>query len=53
MRRGDRMLLKTNIEKMSVSGLDTMLMKTNELLLFYHDLDEKKGNCEEILNYVL
>ena len=25
------MLLKTNVEKMSVSGLETMLMKTNEL----------------------
>jgi hypothetical protein len=24
-------LLKTNVEKMSVSGLETMLMKTNEL----------------------
>jgi hypothetical protein len=42
MRRGDRMLLKTNVEKMSVLWLDTMLMKRNELNLFYHDVDENK-----------
>jgi hypothetical protein len=43
------MLLKANIEKMSVLWLDTMLMKTNELYLFYHDVDENKGNSTRIL----
>jgi hypothetical protein len=36
-------LLKTHIEKMSVFGLSIMFMKTNELSLFFHDVDEKKG----------
>jgi hypothetical protein len=40
----DQMLLKTNIEKMSVLGLDTMLMKTSELQSIYHDVDEKEGD---------
>ena len=31
MKDSQTMLLKTNVEKMSVSGLETMLMKTNEL----------------------
>jgi hypothetical protein len=31
MRHDDHMLLKTNIEKMSVLWLDTMFMKINEL----------------------
>jgi hypothetical protein len=29
MKDSKRMLLKTHVEKMSVSGLETMLMKTN------------------------
>jgi hypothetical protein len=36
------MLLKTNIEKMSVFRLATMLMKTNWLSIALHDVDEKK-----------
>jgi len=51
MERRDRMLLKTNIEKMSVLWLDTMLLKTNELYLFYHDVDEKKGSQTKSLNF--
>jgi hypothetical protein len=31
MERRDRMLLKTHVEKMSLLGLDTMLMKIKEL----------------------
>jgi hypothetical protein len=31
MKASVTMLLKTNGEKMSISGLETMLMKTNEL----------------------
>jgi len=38
------MLLKTNVEKMSLLGLDTMLMKTSQLQPFYHDVDEKEGD---------
>jgi hypothetical protein len=34
--------LKTNVEKMSVSRLSTMLMKINELNLSLHDVDENK-----------
>ena len=40
----DRMLLKTHVEKMSVLGLDTILMKTSELKSFYHDVDEREGD---------
>ena len=36
------MLLKTNVEKMSLCGSATILMKTNELYLLCHDVDEKK-----------
>jgi hypothetical protein len=36
-------LLKTNGEKMSVFRLSTMLMKTRELSLYLHDVDETKG----------
>ena len=35
------MLLKTNVEKMSIIRLSTMLMKTNELNRSLHDVDEK------------
>jgi len=42
MKRCGRMLLKTNIEKMSVLRPDTMLMKTNELWMLCHDVIEKK-----------
>jgi hypothetical protein len=37
-------LLKTNVEKMSVFRLSTILMKTNELNPSLHDVDEKKGS---------
>jgi hypothetical protein len=37
------MLLKTHVEKMSTFRLATMLMKTQGLTLFCHDVDEKKG----------
>jgi len=36
-------LMKTNIEKMSVFRLSMMLMKTNDLHYFLHDVDENKG----------
>jgi hypothetical protein len=36
------MLLKTNVEKMSVYGLAIMLMKTDELNASSHYVDEKK-----------
>jgi hypothetical protein len=39
------MLLKTNVEKMSVSGLAIMLMKTSELSRPCHYVNEKKGSC--------
>ncbi|MGA3325029.1 MAG: hypothetical protein ABSF45_11200 [Terriglobia bacterium] len=42
------MLLKKNVEKMSVFRLATMLMKQNELKHHRHDVDEKKG--EKALN---
>ncbi len=35
-------LMKTNIEKMSVFSLSTMLMKIRELEPSLHDVDEKK-----------
>jgi hypothetical protein len=38
------MLLKTHGEKMSLFYPTTILMKTNELYLFCHDVDEKKGS---------
>ena len=34
-------LLKTHIEKMTVFGLSTMLMKTSKLNDSLHDVDEK------------
>jgi hypothetical protein len=37
------MLLKTNVENMSLFRLATMLMKPNELKHSCHDVDEKKG----------
>jgi hypothetical protein len=37
-------LLKTNGGKITVSRLSTMFMKTNELKLSFHDVDENKGN---------
>jgi len=43
MRRKFRKLLKTNIEKMPVSRLSIIFMKTNELNLSLHYVDEKKG----------
>src|SRR5208283_1840732 len=43
MRLTIRKLMKTNIEKMSVFCLSTMLMKRNELKRSLHDVDEKKG----------
>jgi len=39
------MLLKTNVEKMSVFRLSTIFMKTNELNTPLHDVDENKGSC--------
>jgi hypothetical protein len=39
-------LLKTNIDRMPVFRLSTMLMKTNELNASLHDVDEKKGSLE-------
>ena len=38
------MLLKTNVEKMSVCGLSKMLMKINELYVSFHDVDDNKGS---------
>jgi hypothetical protein len=38
------MLLKTNVEKMSVLGLLAILMKINKLKSFSGDVDEKKGS---------
>jgi hypothetical protein len=37
------MLLKTNVEKMSVIGSLAILMKTSELYFISRDVDEKKG----------
>jgi hypothetical protein len=37
------MLLKIKGARMSVFRLSTMLMKTNELSVSLHDVDEKKG----------
>jgi len=37
------MLLKTNPEKMSVSGLTTMLLKTSDLTSSDHDVYENKS----------
>ena len=37
------MLLKTNVEKMSVWGYATMSMKRKGLFLYSHDMYEKKG----------
>jgi hypothetical protein len=39
------MLLKTNVEKMSVYGLAIMLMKTSKLNRACHYVNEKKGSC--------
>ncbi|HMD85447.1 MAG TPA: hypothetical protein VKO18_12200 [Terriglobia bacterium] len=36
-------LMKTNVEKMSVFRLSTMLMKTNKLNQSLHYIDENKG----------
>ena len=36
-------LLKTNVEKMSIFRLSTILVRTNELNHFLHDVDENKG----------
>jgi hypothetical protein len=38
------MLVKTNGEKMSVFRLSTILMKTNELNHYLHDVIENKGS---------
>jgi len=38
------MLLKTSVEKMSLFGPATMLMKTNDLDFLTHDVDEKKAS---------
>jgi hypothetical protein len=35
-------LLKTHIEKMSIFRLSMIFMKTNDLNLALHDVDEKK-----------
>jgi len=40
-------LLKTNVEKLSIFRLSTMLMKTNELNHSLHDVDERRGVIEE------
>jgi hypothetical protein len=37
-------LLKTHVEKISAFRLSTMLMKTNEFYVAFHDVDEKKGS---------
>ena len=37
------MLLKTNVEKMSVWGYPTMSMKIKGLFYYSHDMYEKKG----------
>ena len=37
-------LLKTHVEKMSLFSLSTMLMKTNELNHYLHDVYENKGS---------
>jgi hypothetical protein len=44
MKDSQAMLLKTNGEKMSETGLFAMLMKINELKLISRDIDEKKGS---------
>jgi hypothetical protein len=44
--KDSKMLLKTNVEKMSVSGHETMLMKTNELWFSSNDVNENKGVSE-------
>ena len=38
------MLLKTNVEKMSVCELSMMLMKIKELLFHFHDVDDNKSS---------
>ena len=38
------MLVKTNGEKMSIFCLSTILMKTNELNHYLHDVIENKGS---------
>ena len=37
------MLLKTHVEKMSVFGYPTIFMKTRDLALLGHDVDENKA----------
>jgi hypothetical protein len=37
--------LKTRVEKMAIFCLSTMLIKTQELILPLHDVDEKKESC--------
>ena len=37
-------LLKTHIKEMSTFFLSAMLLKTNELRVAFHDVDEKKGS---------
>jgi hypothetical protein len=46
MRRNFFKLLKTDIEKMSIFCLSTILMKTSKLNRSFHDVDEKKGVIE-------
>ena len=39
------MLLKTHVEKMSVSAAPTIFMKTRDLSRDGHDIHENKGSC--------
>jgi hypothetical protein len=43
MEASPAMLLKTDVEKMSVYGLSTMFMKINHLGLLRHDVYDNKG----------
>ena len=47
MRQNFLKLLKTHVEKMSIFRLSTILMKTNELGMSFHDVDENKGRTAE------
>ena len=53
MKATPTMLLKTNIDKMSLCGLATMLMKTKDILVHSHDVDENEwdslGEAQETI----
>ena len=45
MKATPTMLLKTHVEKMSVSATPTIFMKTSYLGGLFHDIYENKGSC--------